>query len=89
MAGELSSPSTLEMVQRMDGWLRAFRAAAEEMCLGQELPWRWPAPGKEEEEVQRRPWTTAGFNGSLELCAALCLCTYIITPNKTEEAINK
>lgn len=30
-----------------------------------------------------------GLNGRLELYAALCLCTYIITPNKTEEAINK
>lgn len=41
------------------------------------------------EEMERRPWTAAGFNGSLELYAALCLCTYIIILNKTEEAINK
>lgn len=39
------------------------------------------------EEGERRPWSSAGFNGSSEFCAALC--TYIIFLNKTEEAINK
>lgn len=41
------------------------------------------------EEVERRPWTAAGFNGSSVLYAAPCLCTYIIILNKTQAAINK